>query len=157
MKRLSSRDYAELLYAAAAGVDAGRRVAVVRNFLQLVRRQRAVKLLPRIVDHLQKLDDQVHGRTRVRIGAGSKMEAAWIAKQMTKLAGQAIVELRHQPELLGGITVRIGDTEIDGSIRRQLTRLRTHLIHPTHQSTTDSVGEKRLVRRSPVRGFRSAR
>ena len=64
MKRLASRDYATALLGAYHDAAAKDRPAVVRKFLELLRRQRAMRLLPRILDWLERLDDQAAGRTR---------------------------------------------------------------------------------------------
>lgn len=129
MKRFSSRDYAKLLLTTASEVPPARRTAIVRQFLALLRRQRALKFLPRIIDRLQVLDDQQRGRTRVTIAAAAPIKLGRLTKQLESVVGRVVVDSRTQPELIGGVTVRIGDTEIDGSIRHHLTRLRTHLIH----------------------------
>lgn len=129
MKRLSSREYARLLLATAMPVSAGQRTAVVRNFLALLRRQRALKLLPRIMDDLQVLDDQARHRTRVHIATARPLDERRLHKLLTDVIGEVVFEVRSKPELIGGLTIHFGDTELDASVRTQLARLRTHLIH----------------------------
>ncbi len=52
-----------------------------------------------------------------------------LAAALSRRTGkQVVVELEIQPELMGGIVVRMGDTVIDGSIRGRLTQLRNHLL-----------------------------
>lgn len=129
MKRLSSRDYAQLLLTTVSDVPATKRAAIVKQFLALLRRQRALKLLPRIIDHLQLLDDQRQGRTRVTITTAAPIDLERLTHRLTAVVGRVVVDVRTQPELLGGVTLRIADTELDGSVRTQLARLRTHLSH----------------------------
>ena len=38
------------------------------------------------------------------------------------------MEIRIDPEILGGIIVRLGDTVIDGSLRARLDRIRATLL-----------------------------
>ncbi|MBI5404597.1 MAG: F0F1 ATP synthase subunit delta [Candidatus Kerfeldbacteria bacterium] len=129
MKRLSSRDYAKLLLTTVSDVSATQRSATVKRFLALLRRQRALKLLPRIVDHLQLLDDQRQERTRVTLTTAAPIDLHQLTKRLESVVGRVVVDVRTQPELLGGVTLRIADTELDGSVRTQLARLRTHLSH----------------------------
>jgi F-type H+-transporting ATPase subunit delta len=62
----------------------------------------------------------------------SKQELAAVGARVEQLAG-ADVELATatDPALLGGLTVRIGDTLIDASLQGRLARLRGRLIAGT--------------------------
>jgi len=56
-------------------------------------------------------------------------ERATIARQLTHTLGQPVVpQVRVNPNILGGIIVRIGDRVMDGSLRRRLGVLRGRML-----------------------------
>lgn len=128
MKRLSARDYAESLADAVGHVEPAKRRQVIDNFLSLVRRQRASSLLPRIMNHLQELDDQAHGQTRVELITAMPTNDKELTAALEKVLGKVVVNSRVDADLIGGVRIRVGDRLVDGSVRSQLQTLRTHLM-----------------------------
>ena len=52
-----------------------------------------------------------------------------LAKSLRPLVGgEPTLEVAVDPELIGGIVVRVGDTVYDGSVARQLERLKSQMI-----------------------------
>ena len=52
-----------------------------------------------------------------------------ITEKLSAVLGkEAIPHVRVQPEIVGGIVVRTGDTIYDGSVRRRLDIMRRHLL-----------------------------
>jgi F-type H+-transporting ATPase subunit delta len=51
-----------------------------------------------------------------------------IAQTLEKMTGKKIiVELQHDPDLIGGVVARIGDLVLDGSVRTQLLNIKESL------------------------------
>ena len=98
------------------------------RFLEALVQNRRQSLIPAIADEYDTLLDSstgiVHARVTVALDA-SDNERALIASQLTKALGRTVVpHLQVDPSILGGIVVRIGDTVMDGSVRRKLGLLR---------------------------------
>lgn len=129
MKRLSAKTYAQVYQASASSVPVDHRHQVAAKFLGLLRRHRAMKLIPRIMIHLQHLDDLAHKRTRVAVTAMNATHEITITKQLTSILGPVVLDLTVDPSLRGGLVLRVGDEEIDGSLRTRLHRLHHHLTH----------------------------
>lgn len=127
MKRLSSRDYATALMGAWQDAAAKDRPAVARKFIELLRRQRATKLMPRILDWIERLDDQAAGRTRVVVTGAGKLETDTLTKTLQAKLGAVAVATRTDERVIGGLAIRVGDTVVDGTVATRLQRLRTHL------------------------------
>lgn len=127
MKRLASRDYANALMGAWAAASTKDRPAVVRKFLELLRRQRATKLLPRIIDWIERLDDQAAGRTRVVVTSAGDIDTAVLTKTLTTKLGAVAVSTVTDKRVIGGLAIRVGDTVVDGTVATRLQRLRSHL------------------------------
>lgn len=129
MKRLSAKTYAQLYYSSASAVAEAKHHEVAVKFLQLLRRHRAMKLMSRIMTHLQVLDDQAHKLTRVAVTTAQTDTESTLTKQLTDTLGPVVLDLTVDPALRGGLVLRVGDDEIDGSLRTRLRRLHQQLTH----------------------------
>lgn len=129
MKRLSAKTYAQLYYSSASSVTAASYHEVAAKFLQLLRRHRAMKLMSRIMTHLQVLDDRAHKLTRVAVTTAQTDTESTLTKQLTETLGPVVLDLTVDPALRGGLVLRVGDDEIDGSLRTRLRRLHQQLTH----------------------------
>lgn len=104
----------------------------VFNFLLIVLDKRRERLLPEISREYGNLADEAMGRARVELSLAREPgdgEIAEIQGHLSRILGkEAIPELQVDPELLGGIHFRSGDTIFDGSVRRRLQRMRRELL-----------------------------
>jgi F-type H+-transporting ATPase subunit delta len=103
---------------------------LLRLVALLVERGR-VRLLPRVSDEFTRLLNAERGIVTATVTSAVPLtpdEEAAVRARAEALAG-GDVELRTavDPELLGGITLRIGDRLLDASIRGRLERLRAEL------------------------------
>ena len=105
---------------------------LTRNFVGLLVRNRRAALLAEIVRFLEDMLDKEEGRVEVRVESALPMMDADQADFLRRLAQwlnkKVTLEIAVVPELLAGITIRIGDRLIDGSCRGQLTRMRQVLM-----------------------------
>lgn len=90
------------------------------------------------VDDLSALADQVaelRGKTVARVVAAEELSSSQreaLARKLENIYGREMaIHSEVDPSLLGGMIVRVGDEEIDGSTRGKLTRLRTDLAAST--------------------------
>ncbi len=127
MKRLSAHDYAQALTGAYAAVKPAERAGVVENFLQMLRRQRASNLLPRIISNLQQLSDIEQKQTRVFITSAQNIHETEIGALLHKALGNVVLETSVDPSLIAGLNIRVRDELVEGSVRGRLQRLHTHL------------------------------
>lgn len=102
--------------------------AVFLRFLQILVTKRRQNLIPEIaVEYaglLDKAEERVHANVTVAATPDAREEAR-IAAQLTRVLGKRVVpHISVNPAILGGIVVRVGDTVMDGSLRRRLNRLR---------------------------------
>ena len=109
--------------------------AVPRTFVRFVQTlvaNRRQMLIPEIAVEYQALVDEIEGRlhadvTVARPAAPGDEEA--IAEQLTRAFGKQVVpHVRVNPAILGGVVVRVGDTVMDGSVRRRLAVLRGRMV-----------------------------
>ena len=120
MKRLTAHQYADALVAAWSDTPTKERPVLIKNFVALLRRQRATKVLPRILEWVQRLEDQENGVTRVTVTSAGEMDDKKLATALSKHLGQVAIDQIVDPKLIGGIAIRFGDQQVDGSVSTRL-------------------------------------
>lgn len=102
------------------------------RYLQRLVKNRRQMLIPAIANEYRDLVDEVEGRLHAQVTlakAPDDEERAAIARQLTRALGRPVVpQVRINPNILGGIIVRVGDRVMDGSIRRRLGILRGRML-----------------------------
>ena len=110
----------------------GRASATLLNFLKVVAHHGRLDCLRVIRDRLGELYDQMQGRIRVQVTTAAPVGGALTGKVAeglrTALGAEPLVEQIVDPELIGGVVIRVGDTVYDGSIANQLNNVRQQMI-----------------------------
>lgn len=126
----SARQYAATLFAAVEGKTEKETELIVRQFLALLRKEKARKLLPAVVKAFSALGLAAEGKQEAFVTTARQHETKPVQHALEKATNKKIlVRSEIHPKLLGGVIVRIGDTRIDASIRSRLQALRTKLHH----------------------------
>jgi F-type H+-transporting ATPase subunit delta len=98
------------------------------NFLELLVQKRREDIFPQIVVAYRQLRDRQLGIVGVTLRTAQPIdddETSRIARALESWTGGKIsIEAWHDPLLIGGLLVRIGDTVYDGSVRNKLEHLR---------------------------------
>lgn len=104
------------------------------RFLQTLVRKRRQMLIPEMSIEYDKLLDIHEGRVHANVTVARETSAAdaeSIAEQLSRVVGKTVVpHLTVNPAILGGVVVKIGDTVMDGSVRRRLGKLRGQILAP---------------------------
>ncbi len=102
------------------------------RFLQALVKNRRQMLIPQIAHEYHDLVDQVEGRIHASVTTAKEVDDAErkvIAEQLSRAIGKEVVPHYHvNAQILGGMVARIGDTVMDGSVRRRLATLRGRMI-----------------------------
>ena len=103
-------------------------------YLQTLVKKRRQMLIPQIAVEYASLVDEIEGRIHAQVTVArepSDADRAEIAAQLSRVLGRQVVpHVAVNPAILGGLVVRVGDTVMDGSVRRRLAQLRTRLTAP---------------------------
>lgn len=104
---------------------------VVRNFIAVLIDQSRISLLPEIVERVEEELNRRIGRVDAEIVSARELQDAQrsaLVAEITRLTGkQVVARYATDSALLGGVTVRVGSTIYDGSVRGQLQRIRQQL------------------------------
>jgi F-type H+-transporting ATPase subunit delta len=103
-----------------------------RNLVKLLIERDRAALIPQI---REIFDDEVRTERGVAVAIVttadplSEAERDLVREKLESMTGKTVeLVLRVDPEIIGGIVIRIGDQVIDGSVRNKLERLRARLV-----------------------------
>jgi F-type H+-transporting ATPase subunit delta len=103
------------------------------DFLKVVARHGRLDVLRAIQREVQRQYDELRGLTRVRVITATPIDAqleSTLTESLRKMLGsEPDLQIEVEPELIGGLVLRVGDTVYDGSVQRQLAQLREQMIN----------------------------
>jgi F-type H+-transporting ATPase subunit delta len=106
--------------------------AIFYNFLMVLNNHERLDLLGPIRQALHDLDDERHHRVKVHVFTAVPLPddfAGRIAERVRQRFGLEPVLVAHvDPSLLGGLKVRVGDRQLDATVRTRLDNLKNQII-----------------------------
>jgi len=105
-------------------------------FMRLIAKKKRAGQLPEIIDEFMALLDEKRGILNADVTSAVALSEEQVSELVKKLAASTGKTIRASmavnEELIGGVSVKIGDTILDGSVSHQLKVLR-------HSLMTDAV------------------
>jgi F-type H+-transporting ATPase subunit delta len=102
------------------------------RFLALAVERRRETILGEIYGEYQRLANEARNILPVQVTAAVPLtdpERAALATALSNRTGKNVtLEVDVDPEIMGGLMLRMGDTVIDGSVRSRLKQLRSRLL-----------------------------
>ena len=135
---LDSRDFAELVASPLVSRDeAGKAFAalapqlgldpVTTNFLGVLARNGRKRQLPAVIRAFRRLAAEHRGEATAEVVTARPLnddQLAGLKRQLKSRAGRDVtIDATVDPNILGGIVVKLGSQQIDASIRTKLNRL----------------------------------
>lgn len=112
-------------------LEAAKTGDLVRRFVGVVGGHRRLFALPGMIDAFLRQLAKRRGEVTVHVSSARPLSAeqsAQLTDTLKKAVGQKInIESKVEPELIGGLVVRVGSRMVDTSIRTQLQKLRRAL------------------------------
>jgi F-type H+-transporting ATPase subunit delta len=111
----------------------GRRVPpLFLRYVETVIRKRRQMLIPEIATEYQSLLDEAENRLHANVTVArepGEPERDALARHLSRLFGKRVVpHISTNPAILGGLIVKVGDTVIDGSVRKRLSILKQRML-----------------------------
>ena len=108
---------------------------VPRNFLRFLQSlvtHRRQMLIPAIAREYLDLVDAAQGRMHARVTVARETDEddrAAITAQLSRMFGKEVIpHVSVDPAIMGGVIVHVGDTVLDGSVRKRLMSLRRRML-----------------------------
>jgi F-type H+-transporting ATPase subunit delta len=106
--------------------------AMFLRFLQALVRNRRQMLIPQVATQFHSLVDVVENRVHAAVTVArpaSEADQKVITERLSKVVGKTVVPHFYvNPAVLGGVVVRVGDTVLDGSVRKRLATLKSRML-----------------------------
>jgi F-type H+-transporting ATPase subunit delta len=104
---------------------------IIRNFINVVIDHGRIGILTEIREAFELALDERLGFARAEVTSAEALDeqrSAGLEAELSRLTGKRMrLHFAVDPELLGGVTARIGSTLYDGSLRGQLQQMRREL------------------------------
>jgi len=118
-------------------VFGGRVSPTVLQFLQTIISHNRFDCLNEIALLVRERVHELQGRVRVQVRTAEQLDDT-LRKRIVEVLNKAIqkevvLEESVDPELLGGLVVRVGDQVIDGSVRHRLEQIRQDAVRRARQ------------------------
>jgi F-type H+-transporting ATPase subunit delta len=102
------------------------------RFLQSLVSHRRQMLIPEIAREYMDLVDEKEGRIHARVTVAREADAetqTMIAAQLSRMFAKTVVpHYSVDPSIMGGVIVNVGDTVLDGSVKKRLSSLRRRML-----------------------------
>ena len=106
----------------------GAAAPVTADFLEFLIDKKRFALLPKVAEDFDRLMLQARRVVRARVRAArplSEADRERLRESLEAFAGSGVeLDVQQDPELLGGVSVRLGDWVLDSSLRGQLQSLK---------------------------------
>ena len=121
----------------------GKVSATTLNFLKVLSRHGRMGSIRATARSARKLLNQSRNRVEVEVRTAAPLSNPLRTAISTKLAGmlgrEVVLNAKVDPELLGGVVVKVGDTLYDGSLSSKLLGMRSQAIERTAARFRDSL------------------
>lgn len=109
-----------------------KRGSLALDFILLLTEKRRLDTLPSIREELQRLVDDYKGILRAYVETAVPLDLDLeeaLVRRLSFITGKQVqIILKENPDLIGGIIVRLEDRIYDGSVKGYLERLRERLL-----------------------------
>ena len=109
---------------------------IFTNFLHVLNHHGRLDLLPDILTAMEQLRDRKLKRVRVHVRSATPLSEDFQRRVGEQVRGalnlEPVIDTTVDPELLGGMIVRVGDWVFDGSVRTKVQNLRNLLVESSN-------------------------
>jgi F-type H+-transporting ATPase subunit delta len=102
------------------------------RYLQSLVSHRRQMLIPEIAREYMDLVDEKEGRIHARVTVAREADAetqGMIGQQLSRMFAKTVVpHFSVDASIMGGVVVHVGDTVLDGSVRKRLASLRRRML-----------------------------
>ena len=126
---LSTEQYAKALYESLQETPSKDHDTVIDNLVKILKNNNELSKFEAIIAAFEKIHNEKEGIVEATITTAGpvKIDKAMV-EGLNKLAGKKVnVTHKEDDKIIGGVVVRVGDTQLDASIKTKLENLKRTL------------------------------
>lgn len=104
---------------------------VFLRFLQMMVHNRRQMMIPEVSREYSRMLDAAEGRVHAEVTVARAVtdgESTAIGAQLSRVLGKTVIpSVTVNPDIMGGVIVKVGNTVMDGSVRRRLSKLASRM------------------------------
>ncbi len=121
----------------------GRATKTFVNFIKVLTRKGRFDCLAAVAAAAQEMNDERAGRLRATMTTAEQVDdnvKNRVASRLSQVLGKTVlVRSQVDPQIIGGLMIRIGDTVYDASIQNQLKQVRSAAIDRANQEIRGAI------------------
>jgi|GEM_PF-2350317 len=122
--RYPVKKYAQALHESVKGKPQGEAEQLLRSFLKLIESYHDRSLLPRIIEHYEKIQRKSEGVVKVEATSAKKLSAKVKSDIEKKFGAKLVLVEKVHPDVLGGVKLIVNDEYlIDGTFAGRVDKL----------------------------------
>ena len=124
----SNKQYAKALYEISKDVPKSHWEEIAKQFLGLLQKDRKLTKVNLIIDEFVKYSKKQEGINEIEIESARVLDKTTINKIKKMFGEKSDVKTIVNPDMIGGVRIKVDDVVYDASLKKQLSRLKTSLI-----------------------------
>jgi F-type H+-transporting ATPase subunit delta len=127
--RYSVEQYAQSLLLALQEAGPKDQETIINNFIAILKDQQQLDLYEAIIEHFEILSIKANGKlpAEVTVARQTSINPAIITQLNTVAKQQLAIKTTVDPNIIGGMIIKVEDTLVDASIKGHLDRLKKTL------------------------------
>jgi F-type H+-transporting ATPase subunit delta len=131
--KVTANQYAKSLYELTSGKTQPEIDGVVASFLKVLIKNRHLKIAKKVIAKFSEISNQEQGIVEAEVTTSRKLESSQVHKVESYVkekysAKEVIIKNKIDLNIKGGIVIKVGDEIMDGSVARQLEKLKNNLV-----------------------------
>ena len=128
MAKLLPKQYAKVLYELTKDIKKDKLDDVVKGFIIFLQKEQVVSKINYIVDEFIKYSEEKEGIKRLNITSAKKLDDKQLKNIANHFGEKVETEVSTDNSLIGGVRIKVGNQILDGSVKRQLEKLKESLV-----------------------------
>lgn len=128
MPRLSTRQYAKILYGLTRDLSGKDLDSAVLEFFKMLKNNQVLKKIDEIIEEFLHVAKQGEGIDKITITSAHKLPNSLAEELAGKFSDHFELETQQKPEILGGLSLRKGNCVYDATVRRQIEELKELML-----------------------------
>lgn len=128
MKKQSNKQYAKALYDVSKDAPKGHWAEIAKQFLVLLQKERMLVKVNLIIEEFERYTKKQAGIKELEVESARELDKTTLNKIKKMFGENSEVKMTVNPDLIGGIRVKVDDIIYNASLKKQLSKLKTSLI-----------------------------